>query len=254
MHGAYTFVFFLEEPVEEPPEEPPPPQKKRKSKKSKGKMSSEISGLNPSGKSTSEPLKPDMICEDKCFKEPPPEEETEPQPEDEILTEVEEEAEAEADEESIPSTQPSKKLKEKKKRRKKKMTGKKEKKKLIITLHEEMGEYIKPKFLKQDKVTMTESSPGQYDSFYTDENEEDEKEQQEEVKVYRGKVKPLVRKIMKDLAEEGYICASYEKIYNHPDVQQLVMVRLLKTARAEKSGPGDVKIHGMHKRGVVKAP
>lgn len=148
-----------------------------------------------------------------------------------LQTEKEGEMDSER-EETISNMEPPKKSKVK---RKKKKTKRKRKsiektengKQIIITLHEEEGEYIKQKPEKKNRKTMTESYPGEYDYIYKDNSDKEEEkipEEPKEANVYTGKINPLLKKIMKDLAEEGYVSAGYEKIIYHPDIQQLIMV------------------------------
>lgn len=128
--------------------------------------------------------------------------------------------------------QPPKRLKRKlKKKKKKRVKSNKKKEKKVegekATKRKDFSKFTEVS-KKVNKDTMTECYPGQYDNLYTDEKNraKETKKVSERGSAYEGALRPLLSSIVKDLAEEGFISASYEAIIRHPDIEQLIQVKI----------------------------
>ncbi|KAK6643673.1 hypothetical protein RUM43_005183 [Polyplax serrata] len=77
--------------------------------------------------------------------------------------------------------------------------------------------------VKENRGTMTECYPGEYDNLYEEKGEiKKAKKPQDQGAVFEGNIEPLLMTIIKDLEDEGFVSASYQGIVRHPDIEQLI--------------------------------
>lgn len=102
-----------------------------------------------------------------------------------------------------------------------------DKKKTVTTLKEDNLVKSEISETKVNKETMTECYAGEFDHLYENQQTTERSHPKTmEERPFEGNVQPLLVTIIKDLADEGYISASYPNVSRHPDIQQLIKVKL----------------------------